>query len=204
MSKKFRCAEDALRFAFHYSGQVYDSPLMNRMADDPTGVAADEAMSLSGNDGAAQAAMIWNQVMRLSPMSQFVLYASYSDRSVRCGCGRPCCAGYKPNPFWEACIVKIEEAAITRALAGCISHRVLRRSIVRRAFGDKSVVLGDVATRCDVTQNTASNHNQAIKTWLFGTKQDGWTTGIRPRALAQLDGMLVEAGVVFSAETADA
>lgn len=196
MGKKFKCTEDALRFAFHYSGQAYDRPLMNRMADDPTGTAAEEA--LCGIDGAGQAGMIWSQVMRLSPMSQYVLYASYSPRSVRCNCERPCCSGHKPNPFWEACVVKIEEAAVTRALAGCISHRVLRRSIVRRLLGDRLIVLQDVAERCGVAQNTASNHNRLIKEWLFGTKQDGWTTGIRPRALAQFDAMLVAAGVVES------
>jgi hypothetical protein len=198
MSGKFKTIEDALRFAFHYSGQSYERPIMNRMADDPVRTFG-ESMGLSGNDGAGQAGMLWNQVMRLSDMSQFVLYAAYSPRSAPCNCGRPCCSGYKPNPFWEACIVKIEEAAITRALAGCISHRTLRRQIVRRLFGDKSIVLQDVAARCEVAQNTASNHNQAIKGWLFGSKEDGWTSGVRPRAVAQLDVMLAEAGVVESA-----
>lgn len=199
MDKKFRTTEDALRFAFHYSGQSYERPIMNRLADEPVRTFG-ETMGLSGNDGAAQAGMLWNQVMRLSDMSQFVLYAAYSARSVPCDCGRSCCSGYKPNPFWEACIVKIEEAAVTRALAGCISHRILRRQIVRRLFGDKSIVLQDVAARCEVAQNTASNHNQAIKEWLFGTKDDGWTTGVRPRAVAQLREFFIEAGVVGTAE----
>lgn len=203
MAQTFKCAQDALRFAFHYSGQAYDRPFMNRMADDPVGKFG-EAMGLSGLDGAGQAGMIWSQAMRLSPMSQFVLFAYYASRQVRCSCGRPCCSGWAPNPFWEACIVKIEEAAITRALAGCISHRVLRRSIVRRLFGDKSVVLQDIARECDVSQNTASEHNMRIKAWLFGTKADGWTTGIRPRAVAQLDKILIEAGVVESVETVSA
>lgn len=202
MNRKFRCAEDALRFAFHYSGETYDRPMMNKMADDPVRRFV-EAMGLSGNDGAAQSGMIWNQVMRLSDMSQYVLFASYSPMRSVCDCGRACCSGHKPNPFWDACIGKIEEAAITRALAGCISHRILRRQIVRRCFGDKSVVLSDVATICGVAQNTASNHHQAIRAWLFGTKPDGWTTGIRPRAVEQLNAMLIESGIVASAANVD-
>lgn len=203
MTDKFRTTEDALRFALHYSGQAYERPLMNKMADDPVRTYG-EAMGLSGLNGAAQAGIIWSNLMRLSDMSQFVLYASYAGRSMVCNCGRPCCSGYAPNPFWDACIVKIEEAAITRALAGCVSHRVLRRQIVRRCFGDKSVVLQDLAAQCDVAQNTASEHHMRIKAWLFGTKADGWTTGIRPRAVAQLDGMLIEAGIVQAQELQNA
>lgn len=194
---KFKSTDDALLFAFHYSGQSYERPLMNKLASNPTEFIAN---GLSGNDGAGQAGMIWSQVMRLSSMGQYVLYASYSSRAVKCDCARPCCSGWKPNPFWDACIIKIEEAAITRALSGCISNRILRRSIVRRLFGDKSIVLQDVAAKCGVHKDTASDHNIRIKKWLFGTRQDGWTTGIRPRAFAQLDSSLIEAGVVKSVE----
>lgn len=198
-NQQFKSARDALIFAFRYSGQAYERPMMNRMADDPVNYAGEQAQ-LHGLDGAGQAAMIWNRVAILSPMHQFVLYAAYGPRRTPCSCGHACCSGWARNPFWEACIVKIEEAAITKALSGCVSHRVLRRQIVRRVFGDKSVELQDVAKQCDVAQNTASNHHMRIKAWLNGTKDDGYATGVRSRAERCIEQLLEDAEIMSVAE----
>lgn len=196
--QQFKSAQNALIFAFRYSGQVYERPMMNRMADDPVGYAGEQAQ-LYGLDGAGQAAMIWNKVSILSDMHQFVLYAAYGPRKTPCSCGHACCSGWAVNPFWEACIVKIEEAAITKALAGCVSHRALRRGIVKGLFGDKSKTLSDLAHQCNVTEKTAITHRQRVVVWLFGTKEDGNTSGIRPRAERCIEQLLMDAGLLDAA-----
>jgi hypothetical protein len=194
-NQQFKSAQDALIFAFRFSGQVYERPMMNRMADDPVRYAGEQAQ-LHGLDGAGQAAMIWNRVALLSDMHQFVLYAAYGPRQTPCSCGHACCSGWARNPFWEACIVKIEEAAITKALAGCLTNRRLRRGIVKGLFGDKSVSLPDLAHQCEVAENTAASHRQRIKHWLNGTREDGHTAGVRPRAERCIEQLLADAGIL--------
>lgn len=116
--------------------------MMNRLADNPVDYVS---KGLSGMDGAAQAAMVFNKLFHLPPFYQYIVFAAYAPRTIPCECRRSCCVGQKRNEQWHACIRMIEEAAITQALAGCITHRVLRRGIVQRAFGDKSVTLAEKA-----------------------------------------------------------
>ena len=94
----FKCAADALRFAFNYSHQQYDRPLMNRLATKSSG----EGKGLVGQDGAGQAGMIHSRLERLPHMHRMVLAARFIPRNFRCSCGRACCSGLERNLAWEA------------------------------------------------------------------------------------------------------
>ena len=192
----FQSAHNALLFAFNFSGQQYERPMMNRMADDPV---AYVSKGLSGVDGAAQAGMIFAKLERLPALYQFIVFASYAPRIIPCECRHSCCAGTKPNELWNACIRMIEEAAITQALTGCMSHRVLRRGIVQRAFGDKSVVLADLAEKAGVTEKTASSHASKVRLWLNGApahKRTEAVEGVRGAALRLIEQILINDGLV--------
>src|SRR5690606_18593208 len=100
---------------------------------------------------------------------------------------------------WLACIRMIEEAAVAQALTGCISHRILRRGIVQRAFGDKNIVLADLAEKAGVTQNTATNHNSRVRLWLYGQparKGHEAVEGVKSMALRAIEDALIDGGLV--------
>lgn len=198
----FASAHNALLFAFNFSDQQYDRPLMNRMADDPISYVS---KGLSGMDGAAQAGMIMSKLLKLPALYQYIVFAAYAPKTISCPCNKPCCIGTKPNQEWLACIRMIEEAAITQALAGCVSHRVLRRGIVQRAFGDKSIVLADIAEEAGVTQNTATNHNSRVRLWLHGQparKGHEAVEGVKSMAMRAIEDALIDFGMVSTAHSA--
>lgn len=192
----FASAHNALLFAFNFSAQQYERPLMNRLGDDPIDHVS---KGLAGMDGAAQAGMIFNKLLTLPDLHQYIIFATYAPRVIDCPCDRPCCTGRRPNEYWNACIRMIEEAAITQALAGCISHRVLRRGIVQRAFGDKSVVLADLAERAGVSETTAISHNSKVRLWLHGRtarKEQDAIEGVKAVALHRIEQVLIDDGLV--------
>ncbi|MBP6018784.1 MAG: DNA-binding protein [Burkholderiaceae bacterium] len=192
----FASAHNALLFAFNFSGQQYERPMMNRMADDPV---AHVSKGLSGMDGAAQAGMIMSKILKLPPLHQYIVFATYAPRLIDCSCDRPCCTGRKPNEYWHACIRMIEEAAITQALTGCISHRVLRRGIVQREFGDKNVVLSTLAERAGVSETTAISHNTKVRWWLNGRpkgKNQEAVSGVKTEAISLMEQVLINDGLV--------
>ncbi len=192
----FSSAHAALVYAFNYSGQAYDRPLMNRMADDPIDHLS---KGLSGMDGAAQAGMIFNKLFHLPPLYQYIVFASYAPRTIPCSCRYPCCSGTKRNVLWEACITEIEQAALRQALIGCVSHRVLRRGIVARAFGDKSMTLAELAEKTGVSETTANSHNQKVRQWLLGvpaTKRKEAVPGEKANAQRMIEQILLMDGLV--------
>lgn len=192
----FESAHNALTFAFNFSDQQYERPLMNRMGDDPVDYVS---KGLAGMDGAAQAGMVFSKLFHLPPLYQYIVFATYAPRSIPCECRRSCCAGQKRNEQWHACIRMIEEAAITQALPGCISHRVLRRGIVLRAFGDKNVTLADLAEKAGVSETTANSHNSKVRQWLHGhraRKDRAAVEGIKQQALRMIEDVLIDTGLV--------
>ena len=194
----FSSAHNALTFAFNFSAQQYERPLMNRLADSPTAVVS---KGLSGMDGAGQAGLIFCALERLKPLHQFIVFATYAPRELPCSCRYPCCSGKKRNELWEECIRAIEEAAVTGALAGCVTTRTLRRGLVKRAFGDKSMSMAELAEQAEVSVNTATNHYNRIKQWLHG-RRAGRDVEAQPGektvALMAIDALLTENGVVGS------
>lgn len=196
----FGNAHQALMFAFNFSTQQYERPLMNRLADNP---AKEVSKGLSGLDGAGQAAMIFLQIERLPALLQFVLFAEYAPRRVRCDCGRPCCVGSRPNEYWRACIGEIAQQALMGVLRGCVSHRVLRFGIVAREFGDRKVSVTDLADRVGVSRKTAFDHAARIRRWLNhipvgggGKKETEDEAGVRVVARQRADTVLKEARLI--------
>lgn len=196
----FKTTHDALLFAFNFSDQQYDRPLMNRYADDPVSYVS---KGLSGMDGAGQAGIIMSRLLDVPPLCQYVIFAQYAPKTISCDCGRACCRGHKDNRLWLAAINEISRAALTQALPGCVSHRVLRDGIVRKLFERKrekhKIVLSDLAERCGVPQRTATDHSAKIRRWYFGvnaSKDREAVIGVRQVAEAHTETVLTACGIV--------
>ena len=185
----FSSAHAALTFAFNFSGQAYDRPAMNRMADGP----ARSGKGLVGLDGAGQAGMIRREVADLGPLREAIITAYYAPRSLPCACRRPCCSGHTVNAEWSDAIGCITQAAVSQ-LSGVVSNYRLRRGIVTRAFGEK-VSLTELATICGVNRDTASSHNEKVSSWLLGRRHDK-ADGLIEQAKAAIADRLIEAGFV--------
>lgn len=157
----FATAHQALTFAFNFSASTLDRPLMARMADKykPTG------KGLAGNDGAGQAGMILRRIKELSRLHQAILYARFAPQEEPC----PCCQRPKARDEWMGSIRVISDAAITAALTGHLTNRVLRDGLVARYFGQK-IHLQELAARAGVNRDTASAQNSMIVNWLRGTR----------------------------------
>lgn len=160
--KPFRTPVDALIFAFHYSMQQQGRPLSDRLAS-PGGRTG---KGLSGNDGAAQAGMIWRELQDVSPLERAVLIARYAPKSIPCACTNPCCSGYRPNPTWNDAIRDLEQHALT-LLAGRLSFYRLRRGLVEKAIGVKRQI-NELAKESEVDEKTAAAHWKIIKEWICG------------------------------------
>lgn len=156
----FRTTHAALTFAYNHTDQVYDKPMMARMAQPPgTG------KGLGGVDGAGQAGIILGALEKLPRLYQAILVARFAPQSEPC----KCCKGATDRLEWLEAIREISNAAACDALSAHPTPRVLRDAIVARYFG-KDVKLSDAADRAGVSAATASNHNGKIKLWLYGTR----------------------------------
>ncbi|MGS1116008.1 DNA-binding protein [Castellaniella sp. UC4442_H9] len=192
----FETAHNALLFAFNFSDQQYERPLMNRLADDPDGHVS---MGLSGTDGAAQAGMIMSRIMLMPALSQYIIFAQYAPHALRCECKRPCCSGHRPNAQWDAAIAEVSRSSIAGAMTGTLSHRVLRDAIIRKMFGAK-VDIVEAAERCGLEERQAYRHQTAIKQWLDGKRvQKGQDKrGVRAVAFEHITRILTDSGIVKS------
>lgn len=190
----FESTHNALTFAFNFSDQQYDRPLMNRLASNPVNHVS---KGLSGMDGAAQAGMIVSRVMLMPALSQYIIFAQYAPIQLDCGCRRSCCIGKRPNPLWDEVIIEISQAAIG-AMSGVVTHRVLRTAIVRKLFGDKShrADVLQAADRCGLEERQAYNHQAAIKRWLDGTRGRKGSPGVRVIANEHIQRLLIDSGIV--------
>ena len=162
VEKIFRTPVDALIFAFNYSMQQQGRPLSDRLSA-PGGRTS---KGLSGNDGAAQAGMIWRELQDVSPLERAALIARYAPKSMPCTCTNPCCSGYRPNPEWNEAMRTLEQHALT-LLSGHLSIYRMRRRLVEKALGMKCEIAA-LAKDCEVSENTASAHWKIIKEWIQG------------------------------------
>lgn len=160
--KSFRTPVDALIFAFSYSMQQQGRPLSDRLASP----GSQSSKGLSGNDGAAQAGMIWRELEDVDNLERAALIARYAPRSIPCTCTNLCCSGYKPNPAWDNAVRTLEQHALT-LLPGRLSIYRFRRRLVEKALGIKCD-LAAIAKECDVHENTAAAHWKIIKEWFNG------------------------------------
>lgn len=163
----FKSAADALRFAFNYSHQQYDRPMMNRMM----GGRNETGKGLSGLDGAAQAGMIRRELSTLPNLYRAVLIARYAPRSFPCTCGRPCCVGSSVNFEWREAVNAVASYATDMVPGGAGKFR-LRRDLVFRAYGSGKTVEA-IAEDCGVSERTAYTHNGALVSWLRGRPERG-------------------------------
>lgn len=161
----FKSAADALRFAFNYSHQQYDRPLMNRMMGGEGG----SGKGLSGLDGAAQAGMIRRELSTLSNLQRAALLARHAPHTLPCTCRRPCCTGQSVNFEWRDAVNTVASYACDLVPGGAGRFR-LRRDLVFRLYGSGRT-LASIAKRCGVTERTVSTHNGLIVPWLRGTPE---------------------------------
>lgn len=192
----FRSAHAALVFAFNFTMQQYDRPLMNKVASRD---AQHEGKGLSGQDGAAQAGMIRRRLSTLPPLQQAIMVSRTAPPTLVCSCGAPCCQGRQANLEWTAAIRLVADSAEQEALAGCTINRGLTLGLLIRLFGQgKGQQMSDIAKQADVSSNTATNHLSRLKLWLHGSKTHGAVAAVGQEALAILaaEQALINAGIV--------
>lgn len=162
----FQNAHGALVFAFNFSGQAYDRPMMNRLAQPAVG----SGKGLVGLDGAAQSGMIRAEVKAMGKLAEAIIVARIAPRTVPCGCRSSCCSGHKPNKEWTDAIAYLADHVRTVVYAGCVINGLMRREYLVRYFTRKEdrTSLEALAEKYDIARNTVSAHNAKVATWLGG------------------------------------
>lgn len=162
----FKSAHAALVFAFNFSGQAYDRPLMNRLAAPAVG----SGKGLVGLDGAGQAGMIRAEVARMGKGMEAALIARVAPRWMPCACRAACCSGRTPNREWTDAVAILADAVRTTALAGCTAHGLLRREYIVRHMTAKDArsTIEDIAARYEINRQTAAAHYGRVSKYLRG------------------------------------
>lgn len=179
----FRSAHAALIFALNYSDQIYERPLMNRLAAPAPG----SGKGLVGVDGAGQAGMIRAELKALGGLHENILVARLAPRQRYCECRGACCSGRKPNPEWVGAVSWLSEHVRVTALAGCLVDYRVRRNCVEIFFG-KSLAVAALADDCGIARNTASAHLSRVRKRL---KED------EHHAQVAIDDRLRQAGILI-------
>jgi hypothetical protein len=139
--------------------------------------------TLRGLDGAAQAAMIAQELNHLEPAQKHSIIAAFKTWVLPCACRSPCCMGYRRNPGWvdsitQLCEILKNEAQLSRIKGkkGLSTHPIMRQALVERFFiPEKPLALADLAEKCNVTQQTIIAHKKPIEAFL----SDQQTAGMR-------------------------
>ncbi len=155
----FKSAHSALVFAFHFSGQAYDRPAMNKLAAPSLG----SGKGLSGLDGAGQAGMIRSKVRGLGPRMEAALIARCAPASMPCECRSPCCGGWKTNREWFDAITELTDY-VRKPLAGSAVNGLMRSLYVQRFFAAKGKrsTIDEIAERCYINRQTAGIHYSKV------------------------------------------
>ena len=193
----FTTAHGALVFAYNFSGQSYDRPMMNRLATPAIGT----GKGLVGLDGAGQSGMIRAEVQAMGKLAETILIARLAPRTHPCSCRSACCSGHRPNKEWTDAIAFLTDHVRNTALAGCTSNGLMRREYVVRYFTPKTmrVSMDDLAERHDVTRNTISAHAGKVAAMFGGTqaKRDkAAVPGLEGAAMIAIDDRLRDIGMV--------
>ena len=196
-SPLFDSAHGALVFAFNFSTQCYDRPIMNRMADGPE----KSGKGLVGLDGAAQAGFVLAEVKSMGRISEAVIAARIAPRSNPCECGASCCSGHKSNKTWVDAIAVLADHMRNTALAGCVCNGIMRREYVVRHFTkkDQRISLESLAQKYDIDRHTVSAHAAKVSAYFAGvTRSNGTPTtpGIEQSAFNAIQDRLEEIGMV--------
>jgi len=176
----FASAAAAAAFALNFSGQSYQRPLTDRMAQP----SPSRGKGLYGLDGAAQAGMIRAELATLGLIGEAIITAEMANRTKPCSCRAPCCAGHLTNPEWAAAIGLLSNVA--KELKICPNHMNVRSNLLRRFFG-VPVEITEIAKLCGVTRDTVYNHNAKLITWLKPLRKKAWS---------EFDAHLIERGLI--------
>lgn len=176
----FDSAHAALTFAFNYTAQVYDRPLMARLATSPR---PHGGKGLAGTDGAAQAGMVLAKLDELPELHQLLILARFMPKTTTC----PCCASDVWDADWMAVVRKISDAAMAHGiLSGHLVHRSVRDGLVARYFAGKEgrqrILLERLAIRASISERTVVDQNSKITLWLRGSKLTRKGKGAAPEA----------------------
>jgi hypothetical protein len=192
----FKSASDALAFAFNFTMQQYDRPLINRLADGP---GLRTGRGLSGTDGAATAGTIRRHVADLALLDQSALVSRFAPVQTDCSCGRPCCRGKVPNFEWQSAIRVLADYGEREALANCTINRNLTLLALRKLLGAKTTTL-EIAQSAGVAENTAAAHLGRLKVWYRGESVgkggEPPKEGVEQLLMARIDASLRKAGLV--------
>jgi DNA-binding transcriptional ArsR family regulator len=200
----FQSAAQALTFAFNFTMQQYDRPLMNRLADGP-GIRTGKG--LGGLDGAAQAGFIRRRVSTLTHLQQSALVVKFAPSEIVCSCGNACCKGSRSNCEWDASLRALADYGEREALAGCSVNRNLTLMLLKKLIGRSSRVEGTdvstlvrIASRAGVSENTADNHLSRLRVWFRGESsgRNGKAPkiGVEQAAMERIQVVLTEAGII--------
>jgi hypothetical protein len=164
----FQSAHSALLFAYTFSGDRYERPIINKLA----APSRNSGKGLGGVDGAAQAGMIRRETETLPGLQGKILIARIAPQSIPCDCNAACCSGKQPNQEWALAVQELTRGCMT-VLSGCMSHHRLRLAIVQKYFGLR-VSLSEIAEHCGVNRDTASHHNNKIVKHLRAEESKAW------------------------------
>lgn len=148
----FTSTHSALAFAFNYSERRGVPNLLQRLGDQHR----DEGRGLSGLDGAGQAGMIRREVQQLTVLERSVVIAKFARPKLCLHCNSLVDSSERTEAL-EA----LAHYSLT-ALKGEIPNLALRRGLVRKHFGDR-IGMAELAKKCGVHQNTATNHRRKIE-----------------------------------------
>ena len=193
----FNSAHGALVFAFNFSGQAYDRPMMNRLATPSVGT----GKGLVGLDGAGQSGFIRAEVKAMGKLSEAIIIARIAPRSTPCACTSPCCSGHKPNKEWTDAIATLSDHVRTTALAGCIANGLMRREYVVRYFThkDQRISLEALADKYEIDRHTVSAHAGKVTAYFAGItarKDKPAAPGMEQLAMNGIEDRLREIGMV--------
>lgn len=192
----FSSAHAALTFAFNHTAQVYDRPLLARLASKPGG----PGKGLGGTDGAGQAGMILAKLDQLTELHQLIILARFLPQTACCSR----CGSDAWDADWLAVIRKISDAAMLHGvLSGHIIHRAVRDALVMRYFANKvnrkRILLGTIAAKAGISDRTVTDQNSKIVLWLKGSRftkagkgqLDAGQKGEDARAMERIEAALV-------------
>lgn len=166
----FSSAHAALVFAFNFSGQGYDRPVMSRMATPAIG----SGKGLAGLDGAAQTGFIRAEVAAIGKLHEAILIARIAPRSTPCSCRSACCSGQRPNVEWHVAVSVLADRSRTSALSGCTSDGRIRRGLVMMYFGGVRMTVAGLAEDSEQARRTVAAHLGRVRRWLKDEEAKAW------------------------------
>lgn len=166
----FNSAHAALVFALNHSDQIYDRPMMCKMAAPALG----SGKGLGGLDGSAQAGIILSVLASLGPVPEAVLIARVAPATIPCGCHNPCCSGKKQNPVFVGAVSEIVSRSVS-IFAGNMSNYRLRQACTQKFFG-VSAKINEIAEAAGVNRDTAGDYNKKIERHLTKVEGAAWAS----------------------------